>query len=153
MINYKQIVKQWSDEVKNDLVKGYEQTRRRASGNWEKELEDKQDVTDFKVKVTFLAPDYTKFMEDGRKPNKDQSKKAIRSFVGFAGSTFLKEWAQSKGVSYNPFAVAYKIATEGYEGKPFVGKSFNEDKVNELANRMGTATVQQIRSDIIKSFK
>ncbi len=153
MSSYQQIVDLWTDEVRRDLIKGYEETRRRASGNWADELEEKKDVTPFKIKVTFLAPKYTEQLEDGRGPNKNQDPKAIRGFVGFAGSTFLDEWVKNKGVSANPFAVAYKIAREGYEGRPFVSKVFNQERVNELINKLGTAIATNIRSDIVKQFK
>jgi len=147
------ILNDFRKEVESDLVKGYEETGRRASGNWEKELESSQTISAGRVKVTFKGADYTYMLENGRGPNKNQDPFAIRKFVCYAGSTFLAEWVRDKGIVVNPFAVAYKIAREGYKGKPFVDKVINEDLAQRLAIRIGAVFVNDIKSDVIQRFK
>ena len=115
MSDMKKILNSWLSQTKIDLRRNYVRTKRKASGNWGRELKEFTKSEPNKIKAGMMAPKYTGAITDGRSPNKNQDPEAIRKWVGWAGSTFLAEWVKNKGVSANPFAVAYKIATEGWQ--------------------------------------
>jgi len=92
------------------LIPKFKELGMDASGQWIKEVEARGNQ--------IWGMDYTYWLAIGRKPNQDQSPEAIHSWVGWAGSTFLKDWVESKGLNINPYAVAYKIAREGTDYYP-----------------------------------
>lgn len=91
------------------LIPNFEELGMNASGEWRSTVE----VKTFENRVEIWARDYTPYLEYGRGANADQSPEGIKAWVGWAGSTFLAQWVQDKGLSINPYAVAYKIAREG----------------------------------------
>jgi len=81
----------------------------------------------------------------GRKPNRKQDGLSIRKWVGWAGSTFLKDWVEAKGISISPYAVAYSIARKGNSlypnGSTLISDLINETLVNNLKNDLFTSMV------------
>ena len=92
------------------LIPKFQELNMRASGEWEQSVEARGNE--------IWGRDYTEYLENGRPPNLDQSPEALKRWVGWAGSTFLADWAIDKGLSINPYAVAYKIAREGTDYYP-----------------------------------
>jgi hypothetical protein len=146
------IVRSWARRVEGRLVDEYQKAGRKASGEWANELETEQKVTLTKINVTFKAPFYTQWMENGRGKNKDQSDEGIRGFVAWAGSTFLAEWVKRKGIAANSFAVAYSIARNGYPGRPFVAKAINDEAVNQLIDDIGEGVKVNLINEVKKQF-
>lgn len=101
------------EKVKKDLIDSYQSKGLRASGNWEKELESFYELTGNGYRFGILGANYTDVLQNGRQPNKKQDDKSLKAWVGWAGSTFLKDWVSDKGLTISPFAVAWKIAREG----------------------------------------
>lgn len=62
--------------------------------------------------------DYTEYLVNGRPPNENQDPEALRRWAVWAGSTFIKDWAQAKGVPIDPIAIAYKIGRDGTDWYP-----------------------------------
>ena len=81
-----------------------------ASGEWEENVEARGNE--------IWGRHYAEYLVEGRPPNKDQDPEAMRRWVGWAGSTFLKYWVQNKGLNISPYAVAWKIAREGTDWYP-----------------------------------
>ena len=104
-----EILKEWLEEQKTGIIANYNAKGRKASGRFERETYVQMDTN----KGAIMAPRYAGVMLFGRRANLNQDPKAIRSWVGWAGSTFLKDWVQNKGLSISPYAVAYKIARKG----------------------------------------
>ena len=104
-----EILRTWLEEQKTGIIANYNAKGRKASGRFERETYVQMDTN----KGAIMAPSYAGVMLFGRKPNLNQDPKAIRSWVGWAGSTFLKDWVQNKGFSISPFVVAYNIARKG----------------------------------------
>ena len=131
-----EILKQWLEEQKTGIIANYNAKGRKASGRFERETYVQMDTN----KGAIMSPSYAGVMLFGRRPNLNQDPKAIRSWVGWAGSTFLKNWVQNKGLTINPFAVAYNIARKGIaEPTPpngLVTDVVNEDAIKELGNRL-----------------
>ena len=131
-----EILRAWLEEQKTSIIANYNAKGRKASGRFERETYVQMDTN----KGSIMSPPYAGVMLFGRRANSNQDTKAIRSWVGWAGSTFLKDWVQNKGLSISPFAVAYKIAQKGIaEPTPpngLVTEVVNEDAIKELGRRL-----------------
>jgi len=149
-------VTEWANNRLGDYRDNYQRMGIKASGNWGAELEHRIQEIGTNINVKFLAPKYTEQLVKGRKQNKNQDKQSLKAFVGWAGSTFLKDWANNKGLSVNPFAVAWKIARKGWEipnsynsGK-LVENVLTQNNVMELAKIVGVNLEEEIRTEIYK---
>lgn len=139
------------NRVKKDLVNSYQSKGLRASGKWEKELETFYRATGNGYAFGILGAKYTGALESGRLPNKNQSPESLKAWVGWAGSTFLRDWVKDKGLDISPFAVAWKIATEGVK----VPNSHNKGGlVSDVINDETIQTfVEIIKFDQLVSLK
>jgi len=150
------IVNKWLIDTKKDLFNNYIKLGLKASGDWGNSLESKSEVTSTTINAKILANDYTEQLENGRQPNKNQSPEALKAWVGWAGSTFLDKWVKDKGINVNPYAVAWKIAREGwkvpnrYNKGGLVSDVITNDKIKELTSQLLLFKVDQIKSDVIK---
>ena len=103
-----------------------------------------------------LGAPYTGIMETGRKPNEKQDKGSIKAWVGWAGNTFIKDWVNRKGLSINPFAIAYKIAREGikvpnhYNPGNLISDVITNERIEKLSNSISNIIVTNLKSDVIK---
>lgn len=94
------------------------------------------------------VPLYNKALFQGRKPNINQSPEAIRHFVGWAGYYIFTPWAQQKGIAINPYAVAWSVATKGYEKKLSIDEIVTEQKKKDLLQSMGNNYVTELKQSI-----
>ena len=113
MIN--DVITAWLDGVQTDLVANYDRMGLRASGNWANSLEQFQQGSGTRIRFGIFGNDYTNHLQLGRRPNKKQDKESIRKWVGWAGSTIIADWVKQKGIIASPYAIAHKIATEGWK--------------------------------------
>ena len=131
-----EILRTWLEEQKTGIIANYNAKGRRASGGFESKTYVQMDAN----KGAIMAPAYSGVMLFGRRPNFDKSDEAIKKWVRWAGSTFLKDWVQNKGLSISPFAVAYKIARKGVaEPTPpngLVTEVVNDEAIRELGKRL-----------------
>ncbi len=147
-------VEQWMEERKQQLIANYDAIGLRASGNWPTTLKSTVNNDGFKLKLSMSAADYSQQMIKGRGKNANQDKEAIRAWVGWAGSTVLKDWVNQKGLNISPFAVAYSIARRGINvpnthnnGKLMDGV-ISETTLNELLKIVGTDIIESIKDDL-----
>jgi len=154
-----EISKQWIEEAKLRIVKQYNDLGLKASGKFERDIEDIVEVEPKGLRLAVLGVNYSAVMVSGRMANKDQSPEGLRKFVGWAGNTILKQWVQDKGLTISPFAVAYSIARKGimvpnqYNSGALLDTAATEGDLNALGIAIGTAKIVEIRSDIIKRLK
>lgn len=154
-----EISRQWIEEAKLRIVKQYNDLGLKASGKFERDIEDVVEVEPKGLRLSVLGVPYSAIMVLGRMANKDQSPEGLRKFVGWAGNTILKQWVQNKGLSISPFAVAYSIARKGimvpnqYNSGALLDTAATEGDLNDLGVAIGTAKIVEIRSDIIKRLK
>jgi hypothetical protein len=155
----KEIVNTWLDNIERDLVINYDRLGLRASGEWEQSLEQFTKFEDSMIKIGILGADYTVQLEQGRRPNREQSQDKLKAWVGWAGSTFLKDWADKKGVNINPYAIAWKIAREGwdvpnqYNTGGLVSDVVNKGRMIDLVRDVSKAMIDEFKSDVIKNIK
>ena len=140
------------DKLQEDLVKNYDKLGLRASGKWANELESFSNESGKGYHFGILGARYTGAIEGGRKPNRNQ--KDIRAFVGWAGSTFLKQWVKDKGLTISPFAVAWKIAREGvrvpnqYNKGGVLSDVLNAKTIEPFMEIIKFAHIEELRSDV-----
>lgn len=149
-------ISDWLTGLVNDLVSNYTRLGLKASGNWEKELESEVEEKAQGFRFKILGANYTYWLEHGRGPNVNQSKEALRRFVGWAGSTFLKDWVKHKKLDINPYSVAYKIAKHGIKvpnrfnpGK-LISNVITDNRINELIKQVSYIFSMNIIEDIRK---
>jgi hypothetical protein len=154
----KETADKWSKELIDDLNENYLKLGLKASGNWGRELEDRNIVSESRIRIEILGAPYTGALIDGRSPNRNQSDDSIRAFVGWAGSTWLKDWVEQKGINASPYAIAYKIAREGVKvpnaNNPgtLISDVLTEDRIENLLNGVGQVVAVKLTSDIKKLF-
>lgn len=153
------IIREWGEENRILLINKYTELGLKASGRWAESLEDSVETSSKGATAKMEGEDYTKYIAYGRGPNADQSPEALKSWVGYAGATFLKDWVQDKGLDISPYAVAYKIAREGWSvPNPHNAGGLLDDVVNNkridiLMNRLGKLYQSKVSETLIKSLE
>jgi len=153
------IVNKWLSDVQVDLVKNYNRLGLKASGNWPNQLEPTTEIGTSNIKAGMLGAPYTGAIENGRSANFNQSEEAITKWVGWAGNTFIKQWVQDKGIDISPFAVAYKIAREGWKvpnknnAGGLVSDVVNKKRIGDLMRELSLSRIEDIKSDLLDNLK
>lgn len=155
MTEIDKILDKWIKERQKELVQQYDSLGLRASGKFEKGL-----INETENQKTRLIDTYghSWYMVNGRQPNKNQSPEKLKAWVGWAGSTFLKQWVDDKGLDISPFAVAWSIARKGIlvPNKNNSGKLmdiFTQNKFDNLGVEILNYEVTNIKSEIIKTWQ
>ena len=154
MIGFENILSDELEGVKTSLIEEYVKSGRKAYGNWANELEVVTSIRDGGLIGEIKGAHYTIFMEQGRKRN--SNKKNRKGFAAWASGSggFITKWCQSKGIDENAaFPIALKIAREGYEGKPLVGKVVSKQLIDGIVRKIGNGILKGVESDVIKQFK
>lgn len=152
-------IKAFGNRTISDLLNNYIRLGLKASGEYGDALENVNTFNNGNIKIRILGAKQGYWMENGRQPNKKQSKADIMKWVGWAGSTFIDQWLQDKGIVANPFAVAYKIATEGWSVPNqhnqggVISDIINDNWFKEGINVAGGAFLTEQKSDILKQYK
>jgi hypothetical protein len=150
----KETIQKWLDDIRKSLIINYEKSGRKASGLWGESLKTFINAKPESIEFGVDGTDYSYQLVNGRRPNRDQSKEGLRAFVGWAGSTWAKDWVKAKSFNINPYAVAYKIAREGYKGNPsLVDDVINDNSIDQLLNEIGAVLVKEAKVEIITTFK
>ena len=153
----KEILTEWTKDIERELINNYSLKNIRASGRFEDSISHV--ITD--NSTTISGAMYIGASINGRKRNTNQSPEAIRKWVGFAGSTFIAQWCEDKGVPVSAaYAIAYKIATTGWtipnnhgnDGK-LLTDTMNEENILKLQKALGRFYTQEIKSDIQKIWQ
>lgn len=155
----KEIVDNWLAGIERDLILNYDRLGLRSSGNWAESLEQFTDLSGNYLKIGIKGSDYTYYLENGRGPNTNSDPEALRVWVGWAGSTFLKDWAESKGIDASPYAVAWKIAREGWRVPNqhntggLVSDVVTKGKMIDLARDITEGIIKEFKSGVIKTLR
>ena len=154
-----EIINDWLVETKSALVQNYNDLGLRASGNWEESLSEFNELNNDVYRFGISGNDYTQYIENGRRPNQNQSKEVLAKWVGWAGNTIIKDWVQDKGLSLNPFAVAWKIALSGWSvpnahnDGGLVSDVVTKERLEDLNRQIVVFKVQAFKSQVIKELK
>lgn len=141
-------IQDWLDTSIVRLATEYDSQGRRASGQWEQDLEGKIDQTDTGFNVKIMGSFYSYWMERGRRLGK------------FPPIDVIRKWIDDKGIIPDKiskdslaFLIARKISLHGYEGKPVIANALNDEWIGELLKSVGVFFTEQMRSDIINQLK
>jgi len=155
----KQIIDTWLNGRQKALFDNYIKLGLKASGDWGESLEQFKKINKDGFTVGILGNNYTRQLENGRSPNQNQSEEAVRKWVGWAGNTFIKQWVQDKGININPFAVAYKIAREGWRvpnthnAGGLVSDVITKESIDQLSRELSLFYVDGFKSDVLTALK
>ena len=143
------IIKKWTEQVKEDLIKEYDRLGLRASGNFEKSL-----VTfNTDKRAIIYGAKYAYQMQNGRSAGTYPPRKAI------------EDWIDAKGLKYDipksslAFLIARKIFREGikvpnkYNAGGVISNVITEQRVQELIDQLRMVNVLQVSSEIINIIK
>ena len=100
--------------VERFLIPKFNELGMSASGEW---LESLQTEARDNVGV-IRGRDYSEFLARGRGPNHDSSPEGVHLWARTQGYAIMAKWIQDKGLSLNPFAVAYSVAMNGTKSYP-----------------------------------
>ena len=149
------ILNEWAERTKQELIDKYKSMGLKASGSFEDGLSTETNESRTQI---WTVP-HTWYMVNGRGKNSSQDKEAVRKWVGWAGSTFLKKWVDDKGLSISPFAVAYKIAREGirvpnqHNDGTLISSVINDNSIERLLSDMGIFVIKDIKTEIQKTWQ
>lgn len=119
-----------------------------ASGQWEREVEARGNE--------IWGMDYTEYLVDGRPPNTNDDPDAIRRWAVWAGMTFIKDWADAKGVNIPPIATAYKIAREGTtwypQGSDLLDVLYTKEVIDYINEELGKILVEKVKKQFERAF-
>jgi len=138
------------EQRKAVLLSNYESKGLKASGAFGQgvRIEPRQDGS------SMYAPIQVLMMTEGRKPNTNQDPKALKKFVGWAGSTFLKKWVSDRGLQVSPYAVAWSIARNGvkvpnaHNDGRLLTDTFTQESKQELFKSITRSYVTELKTDI-----
>jgi hypothetical protein len=151
----RETLERWMQERQDDLIANYESKGLKASGAFGRAVRHETSET----QATMYAPSYVGVMVNGRRPNKNQLPEALRAWVGWAGSTFLRDWVRDKGIDLNPYAVAWKLAREGvqvpnaHNDGRLLEDAFTPSRYEELFSSISKSYVIKLTSDIKETWQ
>lgn len=143
MMTAPQIVSAYMEQTRQDLIKSYQEKGLKASGRYAKGLTYEVADDGKTIKAFMLSEHHVWYMEQGRKPNKQQTAKHARSL-----GHILEQWVKDKGIDVNPYAAAWKIVREGIQ----VPNRYNPGDVVEdvVTNEWFDALVEQLADHFIR---
>ena len=155
------ILEFWLSGVKTDLIKNYNRLGLRASGEWEQSLESFNEPNASGFEIGIKGRNYTEYLEKGRRPNKASDPESVKNWVGWAGSTFIAKWVKDKGLEnkLNPYAVANKIATEGWKvtnpnnAGGLVSDVVTNEKLSELNRGLSLFYIDSIKTELLDNLR
>lgn len=152
-----EILYKWLEGIRRDLIANYDRLGLRASGQWERSLKSFVTEDGSKISAGMFGQDYTYWIENGRRKNQDQTDEGLKAWVGWAGSTFIDKWVHDKGISANPYAVAWKIAKKGwtvpnqFNAGGLVSDVVTKEKVQELNRNLLLSIINEFKSTVINA--
>jgi len=141
----------WLSELKADLIKAYNESGLKASGEFERQLETEA-TND---KAILYGAYHSQFMELGRRAGKRPP------------IAVILKWLDDKKITPKPgltkqalaFLIARKIGRDGirvpnkYNAGGIISKVITEQRIMELINQLKFVEVEKITSDIMNLIK
>lgn len=112
-------------------------------------------------KAIISGHDQAQYLIFGRRRNKDQSDEAISNWVKWFAPNVFQPWMDSKNLSMNAYALAYKIARDGTKMHREGGESFLavlssqevQDYVTDRVRGMATVIIKRTLRDELWKLK
>lgn len=134
--------------VVDDLIKRHNELGMKASGDWIRSLE----VRETRWGAQIWGEDYTKYLEDGRKPGKMPPSNVI---VQWLQDKFGYSEAYAKKIA---FPIQKKIAKEGtdwYKKRPtgLINDVINDARVELILNRIKLISIEFFKTEVRSHLK
>lgn len=143
------ILKEWLEQLRQDLIKEYDKLGLRASGNYE------QSLTAFNTdkRAIIYGARYSYQMQNGRLAGTYPPRKAI------------EDWIDAKNLKYDipksslAFLIQRKIYREGikvpnkYNKGGVISNVITEERINQLIDKLKFVNLEQVSSQIIEILK
>lgn len=151
MNNASSILKRHLDEIRQDLVKKYDELGMRASSQWERSLE--VEVKDLKG-IIYGEP-YTEQLVNGRPPGKFPPVAAIRQWIIDKGINYLGKESNLNSLA---FLIARKIAREGTwyfkkGGTDLISSVITAERIQKILDEVSYYHVDYMVSEITSFFE
>lgn len=149
-----QIVTDEMNLAKENIAKSYRDKGLKASGKFENSLEIITTQQGNNIKSTLMGAFHSYFMENGRRPNREQTAKQARSL-----GKILEQWVKDKGISVNPYAAAWKIVREGikvpnnHNPGNVISSVVNQQWIDNIERQIRESTILSIKSDMLKQWQ
>ena len=154
MEGIQQILNDWSERTKQELISTYRKKGLKASGAFENGLT----VETSEMKTAIWTVPHTGAMVFGRKPSESGSKPGKLLDV-------IKQWIINKGITseLKPESLAYlitrKIHREGikvpnlHNEGTLISSVINDNSISGLLSQMGIYIIKDIKTDIQKTWQ
>lgn len=147
------IIKQWLEELRTDLIAEYDKLKLRASGNYEESLH--YFATD--KRAIMYGAKYSYQMELGRKPGTYPPRQAIEDWIDAKGLKYGVAYGISK--SSLAFLIQRKIFRDGinvpnkFNQGGVISSVVTEERIQNLIDQLRFVNVLQVSSEIIDIIK
>lgn len=151
----------FGNRTSTDLLNNYIKLGLKASGEYGESLESKVIETPKGYKIQQFGAEQALWMEEGRRPNQDQSPEGIKKAARQLYPVII-EWAQNKGLNFTnsrSYLTARKIVMQGWQvpnnhnAGGVISDVINEGWLREGAKVAGGALLTELTSDILTRFK
>lgn len=143
-----EVINDWVNGVKSDILANYDSMGFRASGQFEEDLSSEINEGEGKVNIKIKGSYYTYWLENGRKPGKLPPIDAI------------EQWIEDKGIQSElskdrlAWAIAKSMQKKGTIKRPgLVSNVITKERIDELIKSVGFAFLNDVKSDVLLSIK
>ncbi len=147
MSSIKELLTVEFEALKTEIIKQYEASGLKASGNWANTLE----VRVMETGASITGASYA----DGRPPGKHPPSEAILQWILAKGITAQAE--NNISISSLAYLIARKIAREGWKpqqsGSEIIASVATPERMQKIIDRVGEIYITQFSNDIINFLK
>jgi len=154
------ILNNWLIEVKKDLIDNYHRLGLKASGAWEKSLEEYAEISLTRIRAGIMGADYSYYLENGRGPSRKKGTGSGKSL-----KEIIREWIDIKGITPDKiskdslaFLIARKIHKYGikvpnkHNAGGLISDIITKERVKELNEQLILFYIDSFKSEIIKTI-
>ena len=149
-----EIIESYLEETKAFLIQSYISKGLKSSGSFERGLESRVSDNGKEIHGEIVSEGHAWFMQEGRKPNSQQTAKEARGL-----GKILESWVRQKGIDVNPYAAAWKIIREGIkvpnqrnQGTVFTDV-LTEEWEDKMIDRLGVYYIRLFKTEIVTDLK
>lgn len=154
LISKEEIEKITQEVIDKFVIPDFNNRDHNASGQWLESLGTRAETNKGFIRGT----DYTQYLITGSEPQQGKSNKELLAWAGWYGKNVFEAWVENKGLSLNPYAVAFNIAKYGSKTHQGGGSDFlkilETDEVKEfILSRLSSVIIVNVRNIILEDLK
>jgi len=130
--------------LKEDFIQAHKDLKMKASGNWEREIDDQVIDTTAKLTGRVVGVHYTTQLVKGRRPGKMPPSKAIEEWIRHKG---IKAKGKNIKISQLAFAIAVNIKKKGTKyfqqgGTDLIDRVLTPERIKDIIDKVGDAVIK-----------